>query len=70
MTSTTHRSDLLTYRYPRTMQELRNRFPCNGEEAQAIHGPYTAEWEGDAIVGWATAAAAVALIVMALLGWL
>jgi hypothetical protein len=70
MTSTTHRSDILTYRYPRTMQELQSRFPCNGEEAQAIHGPYTAEWEGDAIVGWTTALSAVALIVMALLGWL
>ena len=31
---------LLTYRYPRTMAEAASRYPCNGEEAVAVHGPY------------------------------
>ena len=31
---------LLTYRYPRTMAEAASRYPCNGKEAVAVHGPY------------------------------
>ena len=31
---------ILTYRYPRTMAEAASRYPCNGEEAVAVHGPY------------------------------
>ena len=32
--------DLLTYRYPRTLAEAASRYPCNAEDAVAIHGPY------------------------------
>lgn len=31
---------MLTYTYPRTMAEAASRYPCNGEEAVAVHGPY------------------------------
>ena len=31
---------LLTYRYPRTLAEAASRYPCNGKEAVAVHGPY------------------------------
>ena len=41
MTTTTQRDDyMLTYTYPRTMAEAASRYPCNGEEAVAVHGPY------------------------------
>jgi hypothetical protein len=63
-------SDPLTYRYPRTLQEVANRYACTGEEANAIHGPYSAEWETDTPVLVACGLAAVAMVVMALLGWL
>lgn len=31
---------LLTYRYARTLAEAASRYPCNAEDARAIHGPY------------------------------
>jgi hypothetical protein len=63
-------SDPLTYRYPRTLQEVANRYACTGEESVAIHGPYSGEWDPDRMVMGFCIAAVLALVVMASLGWL
>lgn len=70
MISKTRLSDPLTYRYPRTIQELDNRYPCNAEEANAIHGPYKGEWDPDMVVIGACAVVAAVLVVMGAFGWL
>jgi hypothetical protein len=64
------RHDHLTYRYPRTTQELDNRYPCNAEEAKAFHGPYKGEWDPDHMVLWVCVAIFFVLFVMAVVGWL
>jgi hypothetical protein len=64
------RPDYLTYRYPRTLQEVANRYPCNAKEAKAIHGPYTGEFHQDRIVFLAGIVVVIALLAMTALGWL
>lgn len=70
MTSKTPRIDMLTYRYPRTLREVENRYPCNAEEAKAIHGPYKAEWNPDNVVLYTSIGIVAALLVMTAIGWL
>ena len=60
---------MLTYRYPRTMAEAAMRYPCAGDDAKAIHGPYTGSHEPDRIVLRFCYATIAALLLMVWKGW-
>ena len=52
--------DKLTYRYPRTMAEAASRYPCNAQDAIAVHGPYRRPLVAD---NWIAVATVIACLV-------